>query len=72
MDKASIVRMTTAVLAAAKLVLNMFGIEIPQEITDGLVDIVAAVWLIYTSWRNNYVSRRGIQQKDVLQKNNLT
>jgi SPP1 family holin len=71
MDKASIIRMTTAVLAAAKLVLGMFGIEIPQDITDALVDIVAAVWLIYTSWKNNYVSSRGKLQKDVLQKNNL-
>jgi SPP1 family holin len=71
LDRASIVRMATAVLAAAKLVLNMFGVEIPQEITDGLVDIVAAVWLIITSWKNNYVSSKGIRQKDVLQKNNL-
>jgi SPP1 family holin len=71
MDKASIVRMTTAVLAAAKLVLNMFGVEIPQEITDGLVDIVAAVWLIYTSWKNNYVSSKGAAQKEQLKKAGL-
>jgi SPP1 family holin len=71
MDKSSIVRMVAAALAAIKLILQPFGVELPQEVIDSIADVVAAVVVLYTAWKNNYISNKGKKQKEVLKKNNL-
>jgi SPP1 family holin len=71
MDKASIVRMVAAALAAIKLILQPFGVELPQEVIDSIADVVAAVVVLYTAWKNNYISNKGKKQKEILKKNNL-
>ena len=71
MDKGSIVRMTAAVLAALKLVLQPFGVEIGQDLIDAVVDVVAAIVVVIAAWRNNYISERGKAQRDQLRKAGL-
>lgn len=71
MDKGSIVRMVAAVLAALKLVLQPFGVEIGQDLIDAVVDLVAAAVVVYAAWRNNYVSQKGRNQKEQLKKAGL-
>lgn len=70
-DKGSIVRMTAAVLAALKLVLQPFGVEIGQDLIDAVVDVVAAIVVVIAAWRNNYISERGKAQRDQLRKAGL-
>lgn len=68
MDKGSIVRMVAAVLAALKLVLQPFGVEIGQDLIDAVVDLASAAVVVYAAWRNNYISDRGKAQKAELKK----
>lgn len=67
MDKASIARIIFAVAALVKL----FGVEIPEEVINAVVDVVAAVVVLWVAFKNNYLTSKGKLQKDVLQKNNL-
>lgn len=71
MDKASIVRIVLAVLAGLKLILQPFGIDIGQDLIDAVANAVGALIVVWVAWRNNYVSKKGLAQKDVLKKNNL-
>lgn len=70
-DKASIVRMAAAVLAALKLILQPLGIEISQEVINAMVDTVAAGVVLYAAWKNNYISKKGKKQKAFLEKSGL-
>lgn len=70
-NKASITRMALAVFAALKLILEPFGVEIPQDLIDAIANAVGALVIVYTAWRNNYVSQKGQQQRNVLEKNGL-
>jgi SPP1 family holin len=67
MDKASITRIVFAVAALVKL----FGVEIPEGIIDAVVDVVAAVVVLWAAWKNNYVSKHGQAQKDQLKRAGL-
>jgi SPP1 family holin len=71
LDKASIIRMTAAVLAALKLILTPFGIDIEQDTIDATVDFIAAVVVVWAAWKNEYISRKGLAQKDQLKKAGL-
>ncbi|WP_077616501.1 phage holin [Caenibacillus caldisaponilyticus] len=71
MDKASVVRMVLAILAAVKLVLQPFGIEIPQDLIDSIADLAAAVVVVWTAFKNNYLTKKGLAQKEVLKKEGL-
>lgn len=70
-DKASIVRMTIAVLAALKLILQPFGVDIGQDLIDGIADAAGALIVVYTAFRNNYITERGKKQQRILKNNNL-
>lgn len=70
-DKASVVRMVLAVLAAIKLVLQPFGIDVGQDLIDAVADGVGAVIVVYAAWRNNYVSKKGQAQAAALKDANL-
>ena len=70
-DQGSITRMALAVLAAAKLVLSMFGIEISQDLIDSIVDLVAALIVVYAAFKNNYLTRKGKAQAEHLDKAGL-
>lgn len=71
LDKASVTRLVLAILAAGKLILEPFGIEIPQELADSIANAAGALFVVYAAWKNNYVSDKGKAQKAVLQENGL-
>lgn len=71
MHKASYIRMAMAVLAALKLVLQPFGIEIGNDLTDAIIGLVAAIIVVISAWKNNFITKHGKAQKELLQKNNL-
>lgn len=73
MDKASVSRIVLLVIALVNAVANILGFEtIPAEaggeIITAAILLIVSVW---TAWKNNYLARKGLKQKEVLEKHNL-
>jgi SPP1 family holin len=67
MDKASITRVVTLVVVLINAVLNLFGYEtIPTEFSEHISAVVLIVVSLWTAWKNNYLSRKGKDQKEIL------
>ena len=60
-----------AVLTAAKIILNQFGWEIPDELIDDTVNFLLAAVTIWAAWRNNYLTNKGKKQFHLLKNANL-
>lgn len=71
LDKASVTRLVLAIAAGAKLALEPFGIDFPQEVADSIANAAGALFVVYAAWKNNYVSEKGKAQKAALQENGV-
>ncbi len=72
LDNASITRYIILVIAVINSVLNLVGYQtISNELASNIVAVITGGYALYMAWKNNYLSNKGLQQKDVLQKNNL-
>jgi len=72
MDKASIVRFLVLIVAVINSVLNLLGYQtISDELTNDLVAVVSGGVMIWAAWKNNYLSKKGQAQKEVLKANGL-
>ncbi len=72
MDVASVRRFALLILAVINAVLNMLGYQvIPEEFVNDLIAVASGAYFIYAGWKNNYLSRKGIKQKEVLEANKL-
>jgi SPP1 family holin len=72
MDKASVTRFILLVIAVINAVLNLVGFEtIPDELANNIVAVVSGFIMLYTGWKNNYLSKKGRAQKEVLERNGL-
>jgi len=71
-DKASIARYAVLVVAVINAVANLIGYQtIPDETTNDIVAALSAVVFLYTGWKNNYLTSKGKQQKEVLKRHDL-
>lgn len=69
MDKASITRLIIALLTAANTVLTALGYPvIPDDLINSIVIIAGFIFEAYAMWKNNYISKKGRKQKEVLEK----
>jgi SPP1 family holin len=72
MDKASITRLLIALLTAANTVLTALGYPvIPDDLINSIVIIAGFIFEAYAMWKNNYISKKGRKQKEVLEKAGL-
>ena len=72
MDKASVTRFAFLIVAVINAVLNLLGYQtIPDEFVNDVVAVITGAFLLYMGWKNNYLSRKGRKQKEVLTKSNL-
>ncbi len=72
MDKPSVTRFTLLIVAVINSVLNMLGYQtIPEELVNDLIAVGSGVYFLYAGWKNNYLSKKGLKQKEVLKINNL-
>ncbi|MBO0962393.1 phage holin [Neobacillus sp. MM2021_6] len=72
MDKASIARFLVLIVAVINSVLNLLGYQtISDELTNDLVAVVSGAIMLYAGWRNNYLSKKGLKQKEVLESHGL-
>lgn len=72
MDKASLSRVIALVIVLINAVLNIVGYQtIPAEFGEQLSALILIVVSLWTAWRNNYLSKKGQRQKEVLTHNGL-
>lgn len=73
MDKASITRFALLIVAVLNAMLNMLGYQtIPEDLVNDIIAVGSGVYFLYAAWKNNYLSKKGLKQKEVLQENKLT
>lgn len=73
MDKASISRFVFLIVAVLNAVLNLLGYQtISDEFVNDLVAVISGAYFIYAAWKNNYLSKKGLKQKEVLKREGLT
>lgn len=71
-DTASIGRYVVLVIAVINSVLNLTGYQtISNELANDIVAVITGGYALYMAWKNNYLSSKGLQQKDVLEKYDL-
>lgn len=76
MDKASLTRTIILALALINQLLSAAG-KSPLPIKDETIDLAIStgftiVVSIWTWWKNNYISKKGQKQKEVLENHDLT
>lgn len=72
MDKMSIGRIIALVVVLINAALNLFGFQtIPVEFGEHLTALILIVVSLWTAWKNNYLTRKGQEQKKVLEKSGL-
>lgn len=72
MDKASVARFLTLVVAVINAVLNMLGYQtIPAELVNDIFAVISGAYILYAGWKNNYLTQKGRAQKEVLEQRGL-
>ncbi|MGG2953523.1 phage holin [Geobacillus stearothermophilus] len=73
MDKASVSRFALLIVAVINAVLNMLGYQtISDDLVNDIVAVVSGIYTLYMGWKNNYLSKKGRKQKEVLEKHGLS
>ncbi|QGF21731.1 holin [Bacillus phage vB_BcM_Sam46] len=72
MDTASLTRFVILIAGVLNAMLNLFGYQaIPDELINNVVLVVTGFYTLYMAWKNNFLSKRGQAQKEILKENNL-
>lgn len=67
-----ILRYITGFLLALKLLLQSFGITVfTNEQVDAIANVVSFLYILYFGYKNNYLGKKGAEQKELLKKYNL-
>lgn len=62
-----IIRLLAGFLLSLKLLFNSFGINfITNDQIDAIVNVASFLFILYFGFKNNYVGKKGIEQKKVL------
>jgi SPP1 family holin len=73
MDKSSVARYTVLVITVINAVLNLFGYQtISDELANNIVAVISGFIILWAGWKNNYLSKKGRKQKEVLEKHGLS
>lgn len=73
MDKASVSRFVLLIIAVINAVLNLVGYQtISDEMANDIVAVISGLIMLWAAWKNNYLSKKGLKQKEVLKKEGLT
>lgn len=72
MDTKSYSRFILLIIAVLNSVLNLLGYEtINDELANNIVAVVSGFVILYVGWKNNYLSKKGKAQKEVLEREGL-
>lgn len=62
-----IIRLLAGFLLSLKLLCNSFGVNfITNDQIDAIVNVASFLFILYFGYKNNYVGKKGIEQKKVL------
>ncbi|WP_379970236.1 phage holin [Ectobacillus sp. sgz5001026] len=71
-NSSDIARYITGLLLSLKLLLQSFGISIfTNAQVDAIANVVSFLYILYFGYKNNYIGKKGIEQKKLLKKHNL-
>ncbi|KMN43979.1 phage holin [Bacillus sp. LK2] len=67
-----IMRLLAGFLLSLTLLFKSFGINfITNDQIDAIVNVSSFLFILYVGYKNNYVGKKGIEQKKLLKKHNL-
>ncbi|MBK5454871.1 hypothetical protein JFU08_12775 [Bacillus sp. TH23] len=67
-----IMRLLGGFLLSLKLLFNSFGINfITNDQIDAIVNVISFLFILYFGYKNNYIGKKGVEQKKLLKKHNL-
>ncbi|MBK5451391.1 hypothetical protein JFU18_23085 [Bacillus sp. TH22] len=67
-----IMRLLVGFLLSLKLLFNSFGINfITNDQIDAIVNVISFLFILYFGYKNNYIGKKGVEQKKLLKKHNL-
>ncbi len=73
MDKASITRFIVLLAAVINAVLNLLGYQtISDELINDIIAVVSGAVMVWAAWKNNYLTKKGRKQKELLKDNGLS
>ncbi len=62
-------RLLVGFLLSLKLLFTSFGIHfITNDQIDAIVNVVSFLFILYFGYKNNYVGKKGMEQKKILKK----
>ncbi|MEH6890306.1 phage holin [Bacillus sp. JJ864] len=67
-----ILRFLTGFLLSLKLLFESFGLHfISNGQIDAIVNVASFLFILYFGYKNNYLGKKGLEQKELLKKHNL-
>ncbi|MBO9130369.1 SPP1 phage holin family protein [Bacillus sp. 165] len=67
-----IIRFVTGFLLSLKLLFESFGHSfITNDQIDAIANVASFLFILYFGYKNNYVTKKGKEQKELLKKHNL-
>ena len=61
-------RLLAGFLLSLKLLFNSFGINfITNDQIDAIVNVISFLFILYFGYKNNYVGKKGVEQKEITQ-----
>ncbi|MGR5997679.1 SPP1 phage holin family protein [Bacillus cereus] len=65
------IRLLAGFLLSLKLLFTSSGYFITNDQIDAIVNVVSFLFILYFGYKNNYVGKKGMEQKKILKKHNL-
>ncbi|KEK25932.1 phage holin [Bacillus gaemokensis] len=67
-----ILRFLAGFLLSLKLLFESFGLTfITNDQIDAIINVASFLFILYFGYKNNYVGKKGLEQKELLKKHNL-
>ncbi|MGI2774464.1 MULTISPECIES: phage holin [Bacillus cereus group] len=67
-----IIRFIAGFLLSLKLLFESFGLTfITHDQIDAIINVASFLFILYFGYKNHYVGKKGIEQKELLKKHNL-
>lgn len=67
-----IIRFVTGFLLSLKLLFESFGFAfISNTQIDAIVNVASFLYVLYFGYKNNYLGKKGLEQKELLKKHDL-
>lgn len=57
--------------SSLKILLASFGIKLPDLDTDNMINLIVTGAILYAVWKNTYVSKKALKQKEALKEKHL-